>query len=69
MLHLVENAKMSGLLKPAADAAGRTSRYISIKDMHRIFLIVVTSTRATPPPSPSRRSRRRPWPGPAQRTW
>jgi hypothetical protein len=40
MLHLVENAKMSGLLKPAADAAGRTSRYISMKDMHRIFLIV-----------------------------
>jgi hypothetical protein len=35
-----ENARMIPLLKPAADAAGRTSRYISIKDAARAIIIV-----------------------------
>lgn len=39
MLHLVEGQKTIGLLKPAADAAGRTGRYISMKDAHRAFIV------------------------------
>lgn len=40
MLHLVENAKPVGLATPAADAAGRTSRYITLKDAHRAWILV-----------------------------
>jgi hypothetical protein len=40
MLHLVENTKTIGLLKPAADAAGRTGRWITIKDAQRAWLVV-----------------------------
>jgi len=40
MLHLVENAKTIGLLKPAADAAGRTGRWITLKDAKRAWIVV-----------------------------
>jgi hypothetical protein len=39
MLHLIERSKTIGLLKPAADAAGRTGRWVTIKDAHRTWLI------------------------------
>lgn len=39
MLHLAENTKVIGLLKPAADAAGRTGRWISIKDAQRAWIV------------------------------
>jgi hypothetical protein len=40
MLHLAENTKVIGLLKPAADAAGRTGRWITIKDAQRAWIVV-----------------------------
>lgn len=39
LTHLVENAKVVQLLAPAADAAGRTSAYVSLKGYRRAFLI------------------------------
>jgi hypothetical protein len=39
MLHLVENAKTIGLLKPATDAAGRTGRWITVKDAQRAWIV------------------------------
>lgn len=38
--HLVENAQIVSLLKPAADAAGRTSRYVTLKNGERAFIVV-----------------------------
>jgi hypothetical protein len=38
--HLVEGAKMVEALAPAADAAGRTGDYISVKDASRVFVVV-----------------------------
>lgn len=35
-----ENAKLVNLLAPAADAAGRTGAYISLKDCSRCFVVV-----------------------------
>jgi hypothetical protein len=40
MLHLTEGAKVVGLLPPATDAAGRTSRYITVKDALRAWILV-----------------------------
>jgi len=40
MFHLVEGAKLVEGLGPAADAAGRTSDVISLKDYTRCFIIV-----------------------------
>lgn len=40
MLHLAENTKVIGLLKPAADAAGRTGRWITVKDAQRAWIVV-----------------------------
>lgn len=39
MIHLAEGIKTMGLLKPAADAAGRTSRYLSLKEMHDAWIV------------------------------
>jgi hypothetical protein len=40
MFHLPEHTKTTILLKPAADAAGRTGRYVSLKDAVRAWIIV-----------------------------
>lgn len=37
--HFAENTKVIGLLKPAADAAGRTGRWITIKDSQRAWIV------------------------------
>jgi hypothetical protein len=37
--HIPENAKLVSILKPAADAAGRTGAYVSLKGYSRAFLI------------------------------
>lgn len=37
--HLIENAKIVSLLPPAADAAGRTGDYVSLKGYARVFII------------------------------
>lgn len=39
MVHLAENTKVIGLLKPAADAAGRTGRWITVKDSQRAWIV------------------------------
>lgn len=36
---LAENAKIVPALKPAADAAGRTGRRISLKHLHKLFIV------------------------------
>jgi hypothetical protein len=36
---LWENAQTISLLKPAADAAGRTSTYVSLKNAHKAFAV------------------------------
>lgn len=36
---LWENASVVSLLKPAADAAGRTSTYVSLKNCHKAFIV------------------------------
>jgi len=36
---LVEQASIVSLLKPAADAAGRTSAYVSMKNGHKAFIL------------------------------
>lgn len=36
---LWENAEVVNLLKPAADAAGRTSVYVSLKNGHKAFIL------------------------------
>lgn len=36
---LPENCKVLGILKPATDAAGRTGRYVSLKNMHKAWII------------------------------
>ena len=36
---LWENAEVVNLLKPAADAAGRTSAYVSLKNGHKAFIL------------------------------
>lgn len=38
--HLAENAKVVSLLAPAADAAGRTGAYVSLKGYTRAFILV-----------------------------
>lgn len=38
--HLIENGEVVPILTPAADAAGRTSRYISLKNAARAFIVV-----------------------------
>src|SRR4051812_14424659 len=38
--HIIENGMVVPLLKPATDAAGRTSRYISLKNAARAFIVV-----------------------------
>lgn len=37
---LPEEAKIVNLLAPAADAAGRTSAYVSLKNAHKAFVVV-----------------------------
>lgn len=37
---LPEACKVVGILKPATDAAGRTSRYVSLKNAHKAWIIV-----------------------------
>jgi hypothetical protein len=37
---LWENAQVVSLLKPAADAAGRTSAYVSLANGHKAFVVV-----------------------------
>ena len=37
---LWENAAVVSLLKPAADAAGRTSTYVSMRDCHKAYVAV-----------------------------
>lgn len=37
---LPEEAKIVNLLAPAADAAGRTSAYVSLKNAHKAFIVV-----------------------------
>src|SRR2546430_1458668 len=39
-LHLIESLKTIGLLKPATDAAGRTGRWISLKELHGLWVFV-----------------------------
>lgn len=39
MLHLAENVKTLGLLKPATDAAGRTGRWVTVKDALRAWIV------------------------------
>lgn len=39
MFHLVERAKIVEGLAPAADAAGRTGDYVSLKDYRGIFIV------------------------------
>jgi len=39
-MHLIEQTKTIGLLKPAADAAGRTGRWISLKETHGLWVVV-----------------------------
>src|SRR5579859_7825535 len=36
---LWENAEVVSLLKPAADAGGRTSAYVSLKNGHKAFIV------------------------------
>jgi len=36
---LWENAAVVSLLKPAADAGGRTSTYVSLRDCHKAFIV------------------------------
>ena len=36
---LWENAQVVSLLKPAADAAGRTSAYVSLRSAHKAFIV------------------------------
>jgi hypothetical protein len=36
---LPENAKVLGVLKPAADAAGRTGRYVNLTLAHKAYLV------------------------------
>lgn len=38
--HLVEGAKLVEGLAPAADAAGRTGDYVTLKDAARLFIVV-----------------------------
>lgn len=38
--HIVENAKVVEALAPAADAAGRTGDYVSLKNAERLFIVV-----------------------------
>lgn len=38
--NLVQDAKIVPLLKPAADAAGRSSAYFSVKNAHKVFIVV-----------------------------
>jgi len=40
MLTLVEHFNVVEALHPAADAAGRTSRYVSLKNAHRAWIVV-----------------------------
>lgn len=37
---LPENTKIHGALKPAADAAGRAGRYVSLKNVHKMYVVV-----------------------------
>jgi len=37
--HIPENAKIVSILSPAADAAGRTGAYVSLKGYERCFLV------------------------------
>lgn len=37
---LPEHAKIVNLLAPAADAAGRTSAYISLKNYHKAYIVI-----------------------------
>src|SRR5690349_14644864 len=39
-MHLVEGAKIVEALAPAADAAGRTGSYVTMKDAARAFVVV-----------------------------
>jgi hypothetical protein len=38
MIHLTEQLKTIGLLKPATDAAGRTGRWVSLKNAHGLWV-------------------------------
>lgn len=40
IFHLVEGAKLVEALAPAADAAGRTGDYVSLKDYETLFIVV-----------------------------
>lgn len=39
MMHLVESMKIVEGAAPAADAAGRTADYVSLKNGHRVFIV------------------------------
>lgn len=40
LFNLPEDAKIVSLANPAADAAGRTSAYVSLKTAHKAFIVV-----------------------------
>jgi hypothetical protein len=40
IFNLVEGGKIVRALKPAADAAGRTGQYITLKDAKRVFIVI-----------------------------